>query len=132
MTLPLLAQIIAAGLPHPLDEHEFCPGRRWRFDHCWPDQAVAVEVDGGTWTKGGGRHNRGKGYEKDCSKLNAATLLGWRVLRFTTAMVADGRALATIQQALENQQFPEFRKTGIAMKSRPPRGVHFRSSGRRG
>ena len=51
---------------------------------------VAVEVEGGVWT--GGRHTRGKGFEADCEKYNAATERGWRVLRVTPKMIADGRA----------------------------------------
>jgi len=59
---------------------------------------LAVEVDGGTWT--GGRHTRGAGFEADCEKLNAAVIAGFRVLRFTGAMVRSGAALATIETAL--------------------------------
>jgi very-short-patch-repair endonuclease len=46
---------------------------------------LAVEVEGGMWTRG--RHVRGEGYEGDCEKYNAAVLGGWRVLRFTTGML---------------------------------------------
>lgn len=98
MKLPLIEQIKVDGLPAPTPEHEFCPGRKWRFDWCWPDRMLAVEVDGGVWTQG--RHTRGAGYEEDCRKLNRATILGWRVLRFTTRQVAKGEALACIREAL--------------------------------
>jgi hypothetical protein len=49
-----------------------------------------VEVEGGTWT--GGRHNRPVGYAKDLEKYNRATLLGWRVFRFTTQQFKNGEA----------------------------------------
>ena len=64
-------------------------GRRWRFDFAWPnsDPPVAVEIEGGTWSKG--RHVRGKGYAKDCTKYNAAVMLGWKVLRFTSDMLRE-------------------------------------------
>ena len=88
----------AAGLPEPVTEYRFHATRRWRFDYAWPNWHVALEVDGGTWVAG--RHSRGAGYERDCEKLNTATLLGWRVLRFTTAMVRDGRALTVLQELL--------------------------------
>ena len=39
-------------------------------------------------------------FEGDLEKLNAAALLGYRVLRFTPAMVNDERALTVIRQAL--------------------------------
>lgn len=94
----LALHIRAAGLPSPERELCFHDKRRWRFDFAWPQHLLAVEVDGGTMSQG--RHTRGRGYEADCIKLNTATLLGWRVLRVTGAMVRDGRALATLEEAL--------------------------------
>lgn len=94
----LYGQIQALGLPLPTLEHRFHPVRRWRLDFSWIDLKLAVEVEGGTWARG--RHTRGGGFEKDCMKYNAAVLAGWRVLRFTGAMVKDGRAIAMIERAL--------------------------------
>ena len=59
---------------------------------------VAVEVEGGTWV--GGRHTTGKGFESDCVKYNLAAIDGWLVIRVTAAMIADGRAIEFVQQAL--------------------------------
>lgn len=95
----LAFQCKAAGLPAPQLEVRFHPTRRWRLDLAWPDRLIYVEVDGGTWI--GGRHNRGQGYERDCEKLNAAAVAGWRGLRVTTAMVKDGRALNMVEQLLK-------------------------------
>jgi hypothetical protein len=92
------AVITAAGLPAPVLEHRFAPPRRWRFDLAWPDRMIALEVEGGVWT--GGRHVRGKGFERDAEKYNAAQLRGWVVLRCTSAMIKDGRGLALLEQAL--------------------------------
>jgi hypothetical protein len=86
------AIVTAAGLPAPIREYRFAPPRLWRFDLAWPFLRLALEIEGGTWTAG--RHVRGKGYENDCEKYNAAALAGWRVLRVTTDMIQDGRALA--------------------------------------
>lgn len=72
--------------------------RDWRFDLSWPDQRLALEVDGGTFTQG--RHSRGMGVEEDCEKFCAAVALGWRVMRVTPAMVRDGRALRWVEKAL--------------------------------
>lgn len=96
----LLLQIKAAKLPLPEIEQRFHPVRRWRFDMAWPDFKIGVEVEGGTWV--GGAHNRGRHFESDCEKYNTAVQLGWRVLRFTTDMVEDGRALETIRLLLQN------------------------------
>ena len=70
----------------------------WRFDFAWPEQRVAVEVEGGTFS--GGRHTRPLGFRKDCEKLNEATCRGWRVLRVTTEMVKSGEALTYLQRLL--------------------------------
>lgn len=87
-----------AKLPTPTTEYAFAKPRRWRFDLAWPTIKLAVEVEGGQWISG--RHNRGAGFEADCEKYNEATILGWRLLRVTPAMIDDGRALAAIERAL--------------------------------
>ena len=98
MNLPLVLQIRSVGLPRPVEEFKFHPKRRWRFDLCWIDRKLAVEIEGGTWSHG--RHTRGKGFAMDCIKYNEAVILGWRVLRVTTDMVNDGTALGYIERAL--------------------------------
>ncbi len=70
-------QITAARLPEPEIEHKFHPDLDWQLDFAWVEHHLAVEVDGGTYS--GGRHVRGSGFEGDCEKINAATLMGWRV-----------------------------------------------------
>lgn len=95
----LVDDLAAAGLPAPVREFRFAaPLRQWRFDLCWGDRMVAVEVEGGAFI--GGRHGTGAGMTKDCEKLNQAALLGWRVLRFTAPMIRSGEALNTIRRAL--------------------------------
>jgi very-short-patch-repair endonuclease len=86
------------GLPKPEAEYRFHPVRRWRLDWVFRRHSLAVEVDGAVWT--GGRHTRGGGVEKDCEKYAEAMLLGWRVLRVTTSMVQDGRAVGYIEKLL--------------------------------
>jgi hypothetical protein len=104
--LLLAAQLEQAGIPFER-EVRFAPPRRWRADFCavlpkdyapphWKPP-ILIEVEGGSFTGG---HKRGKAYESDCDKQNAAMDLGFRVYRFTPAMVEDGRALAVIRQAL--------------------------------
>lgn len=85
-------------LPLPQREYFFHPQRLWRFDYAWPTLLLAVEIDGAVYTQG--RHTRGSGFEEDCVKINEATLLGWRVLRFTTGQVNSGYALCVIERAL--------------------------------
>jgi very-short-patch-repair endonuclease len=103
------ALLVQSGLPLPVPEHPFASdwGRRWRFDFAWPDLRLAVEVDGGIWIPGGGRHNRGAGYEADVEKLNVAVILGWRLLRFTPRHLANGSAVTAIRLCVSNQRRAE-------------------------
>lgn len=84
----------AEKLIEPMREYAFARPRRWRFDFAWPEQKLAVEIEGGVWTNG--RHTRGSGFVADTEKYNAAALLGWKVLRFHTNAVMDGTAINTI------------------------------------
>ena len=70
-----------AGLPEPVREYEGIEGRRYRFDFCWPDQGIAMEIHGATYTGKG--HTGGKGFESDRRKMNLANLEGWVVFEFT-------------------------------------------------
>ena len=62
-------------------EYRFHPVRKWRFDYALPSERVAIEVEGGVWTKG--RHITPKGFLADIDKYNTATAMGWRVFRVT-------------------------------------------------
>lgn len=52
----------------------------WRFDIAITLHLIAIELDGDVFN---GRHTRGLGFISDMDKINAATVNGWRVLRFT-------------------------------------------------
>ena len=97
----LLLHIRAAGLPVPEREVRFHPTRRWRFDFAWAEQGIAAEVDGSTWAQG--RHTRGAGFEADCEKCNEATIIGWRVLRFTRKQITDRYAVDALARALAGE-----------------------------
>lgn len=66
--------------PVPVAEYVFAHPRRWRFDRAFVEERVAVELEGGVWTRG--RHQRPAGFIGDLEKYNAAALGGWLVLRF--------------------------------------------------
>jgi very-short-patch-repair endonuclease len=84
-------------------EYRFHPRRKWRFDAAFPERMIAVEIDGGAFI--GGRHTRGAGFRRDCEKINAAGLLGWRVFRFLPEQVDDEMA-AVLFAALECDKAP--------------------------
>lgn len=91
-------ELMAQEIPLPEAEYRFHLTRRWRFDFAWPEQKIALEFEGGTWSHG--RHTRGKGYEGDCEKYSEAAILGWKVIRVTAAMIRDGRAMRLLKSAL--------------------------------
>lgn len=81
-------------------EYRFHPERKWRFDFAEEGLKIGLEVDGGLYS--GGRHIRPKGYQGDMDKLNEATRLGWRVLRFSTQDVTSGKAKETVERMVNS------------------------------
>ncbi|MCK4077525.1 MULTISPECIES: DUF559 domain-containing protein [Acinetobacter] len=77
-------------------EFYFHPKRKWRADFHLIDKKILVEVEGGIWS--GGRHTRGKGYLGDMEKYNAATMMGFQVIRFSTDQVKSGHAIQQIEK----------------------------------
>lgn len=103
----LWRRIEDAGLPQPAKEFRFAVplGRQFRADGFYePD--LLIEVDGGVFMPGGGRHTRGSGFSEDCVKTNLAAILGYRVLRFTKDMIRDGTAVDHLRRALEPRSTP--------------------------
>jgi len=86
----------------PVPEYRFAPPRKWRFDYAFPEYRIAVEIDGGIWTRG--RHTRGLGYLKDMEKFNEAGKLGWRVFRFTPQQFGKGIAQSFVAEVIRDCQ----------------------------
>ncbi len=109
----LIVAVCQAGFPAPYEEVLFHDTRKYRFDLAWPDYGVAFEREGGTYIKANckqcghetthfrSRHHDQKGMEEDVEKYNAAQTLGWSVIRGTTPMMRDGRAIAAVLEALK-------------------------------
>jgi hypothetical protein len=100
----LLEQIRLSGLPEPQCEYRFHANRQWRFDFCWKEQLVACEVEGGIWMQTETGRSKGHAhpdrFESDCEKYNEAALYGWLLIRVTSKMIRDGRALEWLERAL--------------------------------
>lgn len=75
----------------------------WRMDFAWPDLKLAVEIEGGIWVNG--RHGRGAGMIGDMKKYNAATLMGWKVLRFDGDAIKSGEAINTLQPLIQQSVY---------------------------
>ena len=98
-----IKQVNRSLLKGMVREFKFLKNRKFRFDLCWPELMLAVEVDGGQYScYGGGAHNKPKDYEK----LNLATLEGWRVLRFQTEKLKKDpyTIVKTIEKAIKMER----------------------------
>jgi DNA-binding CsgD family transcriptional regulator len=99
---------LGTDLPRPEKQYEFYkPHRNWRFDRAWPDEKVAVELEGGVYGQEISCHNCGatvralkkdgtpgktlrisaghrsfQRFLRDQEKYNTAEIEGWVVLRF--------------------------------------------------
>ncbi len=92
-------QLRQAKIPAPTAEFRFHPARKWRADFAWVSARLLLEVEGGVWT--GGRHVSGSGFTKDMEKYNAATLLGYRILRVTPKQLTEPETIELIREALD-------------------------------
>ena len=61
-------------LPGIQFEYRFYSKRKWSMDAAWLPEKVFLEVNGGRWKSGGGRHGGGADY----AKLRVAARLGYR------------------------------------------------------
>lgn len=67
------------GLPKPTLEWKFHPKRKWRADLAWPELMIAVEIEGGVFTRG--RHTSPQGFIGDMEKYNAYSVMGILLIR---------------------------------------------------
>ena len=81
-TLAAHLRTLAPDIPPPERDRPFAT---FRIDLAWPDVLVAVEVNGGQWAAGGGKH----GSRRDHQKMRELAIAGWRVLVFTATEVRD-------------------------------------------
>lgn len=98
------AALSMAGIPDPEREFRFVETRRFRFDYAWPAVRMAVEVEGGIFMRGGGRHNRGAYMLTDMEKYNLAAENGWTLLRYTPQQVISSEAVGQIYATMRRRQ----------------------------
>ena len=72
-------------------QHKFHDEVAWRFDFCYLEKQVAIEVQGF-----GVGHNSYSGMKGDYDKHNAALLLGWKVIYFMSIDLEDENLDVTI------------------------------------
>ena len=103
MTSPLedlfASQLDAAGLGGYVREFQAIPGRKFRFDFCFREARLLVEINGGTYTKAA--HSTGGGIARDYEKIRLAQDCGWKVYPFDGRAVKSGEAVEVVRKALE-------------------------------
>lgn len=65
-----------------MEEYRFHETRKWRFDKALPEVMIAVEFEGGIYIPNGSHKNMDR-FHRDTEKYNAATAMGWLVIRLT-------------------------------------------------
>ena len=68
-------------------EYRFHPTRTWRADFAHVESRTLIEIEGGIYIAGGGRHNRAAGFLADLEKYLEAALAGWRVVRLAEPLI---------------------------------------------
>ena len=88
-----LALLDEHGLPRPLTNH---PILGMKVDAVWPQQRLAVELDGWAW------HHDRAAFEEDRARSARLAEAGWTPVRFTHAQVAEQprRVAATLRALL--------------------------------
>lgn len=89
----LVEQCLASGITGFCGEYLFDDDRNWRIDLAWPQQKLAVEIDGSV-------HRIKARFQADIEKHQALFFAGWRLLRVSTHQVRDRVALRLIEMAL--------------------------------
>lgn len=74
-------------------EYQFHMFRMWRFDIAFPTQKLGIELDGF-----GYGHQSVVARKRDIEKQNAATELGWKLLRYTSDHLKPAVIEETIEQ----------------------------------
>lgn len=82
------------------------PAPDYRFDYAiaiGPDNRIlkiAIEVDGGIYSKGNSGHSSGKGIARDMDKATHAALNGWTLIRVTPVNLNTLHTLEMIRKAI--------------------------------
>ena len=106
----LECQLKEAGIDFFTVEYMFHQGqyfekRNWRADIAFLDDRILIEIQGGTFKRGGiGRHNSGTGYSEDREKSNAAQEEGWMILEYDVNHIKKGYAIEQICRILNTRR----------------------------
>lgn len=94
-------QLMAYDIPFE-QEVKLIPGRKFHFDFFIPTTNIAIEIQGGVWSKLKMGHNSGSGIKRDCEKSNLAQKYGYILFKFTSDMVRNGEAILFLNNVLND------------------------------
>lgn len=97
--LTFFSTLECVNVKRPVPEFSFHPVRKWRFDYAWPEQKIALEVEGGAFI--GGRHTSGQGFVADMEKYNAAGMLGWRIFKCVPNDLLKTKTIQMLQKIIQ-------------------------------
>ncbi len=81
ITKEILPKLLKLMYPETIEEFKFCGDRKFRADFFIPSLNVLIEYEGIVGKQS--RHTNIVGYSNDCDKYNLASILGYKVLRYT-------------------------------------------------
>ena len=87
-------QLRAWKLPAAQRNYQFLPDRKLEFDFAWPDQHVAVEIQGNV-------HRIKAMFYRDTEKMCLALVAGWRVLPLSRREIMDWRGVGWVAELLK-------------------------------
>ena len=65
------------------------PGRRFRFDFVHKPSRVAIEIQGGTYSRTAKSHGTGVGLDRDYEKNNLAQYHGYIIFQLSCKMITE-------------------------------------------
>jgi hypothetical protein len=105
-TSELLGQLKILGLPEPRSlfhkdgQYRFHPVRRWKFDVCWPDEKLAIEIQGIN------AHTKIDRFAMDSEKICTAQAMRWFVFPVLYRDIRNGSVMAWIEQWWKGRSKP--------------------------
>lgn len=84
-------------------EFFFSIERLFRFDYAIPEFKIAVEQEGGIWSKGNSGHSSGTGISRDMEKSNLAQSMGWVVIRRTPVQMITRKTIELIKAVISQK-----------------------------
>ena len=70
-------------------EVQLVPGRKFRFDFVHKPSKVAIEIQGGTYSRSPKAHGTGAGLDRDYEKYNLAQFHGYLVFQLSCKMITE-------------------------------------------